>query len=88
MNRTVKDAAAKAFHYETTQALPARVLAFVRPRFVAACNFAKRLKMLRWRTPFQAICDAWKQDPAAFKINPHHLATGLYIADALHDGGA
>ncbi len=73
MNRTVKDATTKVFHYETTKALCAHVLAFV-----AAYNFAKHLKALRWRTPFQAICDAWKTDPSAFKINPHHLTPGLY----------
>ncbi len=73
MNRTVKDATTKMFHYETTQALCAHVLAFV-----AAYNFAKHLKALQWRTPFQIICNAWKTDPASFKINPHHLTPGLY----------
>ena len=33
-------------------------------------------KALRWRTPFQAICDAWTKDPSGFKINPHHLIPG------------
>jgi hypothetical protein len=61
------------FHYEATQALCAHVLALV-----AAYNFAKHLKALRWRTPFQIICDAWKNDPASFKINPHHLTPELY----------
>jgi hypothetical protein len=30
------------------------------------------------RSPFdiQAVCDAWKADPSAFKINPHHLIPG------------
>jgi transposase-like protein len=41
--------------------------------FVTAYNFAKHLKALRWRTPLQAICDAWTKQPSAFKINPHHL---------------
>src|SRR3712207_382979 len=71
MNRTVKEATVKAFHYETAEALSAHVLAFVR-----AYNFAKHLKALRWRTPFQAICDAWAKDPSIFKINPHHLIPG------------
>jgi hypothetical protein len=44
--------------------------------FVAAYNFAKYLKALRWRTPFQAICDAWQANPSAFKIDPHHLIPG------------
>jgi transposase InsO family protein len=71
MNRTVKEATIKAFHYPGLEALKAHVLAFVR-----AHNFAKHLKALRWRTPFQAICDAWAKDPSIFKINPHHLFPG------------
>src|SRR3712207_28187 len=71
MNRTVKEATVKAFHYPDLEALKAHVLAFVR-----AYNFAKHLKALRWRTPIQAICDAWAKDPSIFKINPHHLIPG------------
>ncbi len=71
MNRTVKDATIKAFHYPDLEALKAHVLAFIQ-----AYNFAKHLKALRWRTPFQAICDAWKTTPSTFKINPHHLIPG------------
>jgi transposase InsO family protein len=71
MNRTVKEATIKAFHYPDLEALKAHVLAFV-----TAYNFAKHLKALRWRTPFQAVCDAWTKDPAIFKINPHHLIPG------------
>ena len=71
MNRTVKDATIKAFHYPGLDALKAHVLAFI-----TAYNFAKHLKALRWRTPFQAICNAWTKEPAIFKINPHHLIPG------------
>ena len=71
MNRTVKDATVKAFHYPGLDALQAHVLAFVR-----AYNFAKHLKALRWRTPFQTICDAWTKEPVHFRINPHHLIPG------------
>jgi transposase InsO family protein len=68
MNRTIKDATVKAFHYENLESLTAHVLAFV-----TAYNFAKHLKALRWRTPFQAIQEAWTKDPSPFKINPHQL---------------
>jgi transposase-like protein len=71
MNRTVKEATIKAFHYPDLEALRAHVLAFV-----TAYNFAKHPKAPRWRTPFQAVCDAWKADPAPFKVNPHHLIPG------------
>ena len=68
MNRTIKDATVKAFHYENLESLKAHVLAFV-----TAYNFAKHLKALRWRTPSQAIQEAWTKDPSPFKINPHQL---------------
>jgi transposase InsO family protein len=71
MNRTVKEATIKAFHYPDLEALEAHVLALVR-----AYNFARHLKALRWRTPFQAVLDAWTKDPSSFKINPHHLIPG------------
>jgi transposase InsO family protein len=71
MNRSVKDATIKAFHYPDLDALEAHVLAFV-----TAYNFAKHLKALRWRAPFQAMCDAWNADPSAFTIDPHHLIPG------------
>ena len=71
MNRTVKEATIKAFHYPNLDALKAHVLTFI-----TAYNFAKHLKALHWRTPFQAICDAWTKDPAPFRINPHHLIPG------------
>jgi transposase InsO family protein len=52
MNRTVKDATVKVFPYPDLESLKAHVLAVV-----TAYNFAKHLKRLQWRTPFQAICE-------------------------------
>jgi transposase InsO family protein len=74
MNRTVKEATVKVFHYETIEHLTEHVSAFV-----MAYNFARHLKSLRWRTPYRTICDAWTRDPAPFKLNPHHLIPGPYI---------
>ena len=71
MNRTIKEATVKVFHYPGLASLKAHVLAFV-----AAYNFAKHLKALRWQTPFEAICKAWTKDPTDFKINPRHLIPG------------
>ena len=71
MNRTVKDATIEVFHHPDLEALKAHLLASV-----VAYHFAKHLKRLWWRTPFQAVRDAWKADPSAFKIDPHHLIPG------------
>ncbi|WP_429181170.1 IS481 family transposase [Aeromonas salmonicida] len=73
MNRTVKDATIKSFHYPDFDALKAHVRAFI-----TAYNFAKHLKALRWRTPFKTICDAWIKTPDRFKLQPHHLIPGPY----------
>ena len=29
-----------------------------------------------WRTPFQAICDAWAKDPSILEMDPRHLIPG------------
>jgi transposase-like protein len=73
MNRTIKEATTKVFHYPDLESLKAHVLAFI-----TACNFSKHLKALRWKTPFEAVCDAWTKDPAIFKMNPRHLIPGPY----------
>jgi hypothetical protein len=69
----IEEATVRAFHYETLDRLKAHLDAFI-----AAYNFAKHLKSLRWRTPFQAICDAWTKQPDPFTINPHQLIPGLH----------
>lgn len=71
MNRTLQEATVRTFHHETLASLTAHL-----QTFVMADNFAKHLKAPRWRTPFQALCDAWTKDPSAFKVNPHHLIPG------------
>jgi hypothetical protein len=71
MNRTIKEATIKAFHYPDFAALKAHVLAFV-----MAYNFARHLTALRWRTPFKVICEARTKYSERFTINPHHLIPG------------
>ena len=71
MNRTVKEATIKAFHYPDLESLKAHVTAFV-----SAYNFVKHLKALRWKTPFEAVCHAWTTTPNILKLNPCHLIPG------------
>lgn len=71
MNRTIKDATIKTYHYDDLENLKAHVMAFV-----TAHNFAKHLKALKWRTPYQVICEAWTKHPSIFKVNPRHLIPG------------
>ncbi len=71
MNRTIKEATVKRFYYETHDQLRQHLT-----DFVAAYNFARRLKTLRGLTPYEAICKAWTDDPSRFISNPHHQSLG------------
>jgi len=68
MGRAIEDATVGLFRYDDIGRLKAHVLAFV-----AGYNASKHLKALGWRTPHQAICDAWAKDPSIFKVDPHGL---------------
>lgn len=73
MSRTLEEATVRGFHHETRAGLEAHLRAYV-----VAYNLGKHLKRLRGRTPFQAVCDAWKKAPTRLKVDPHHLIPGPY----------
>ena len=74
MNRTLKDATVRSYHYQTHEQLQEHLAVFV-----SAYNFAKRLKALAGLTPFEAICKAWTIEPQRFRLSPDHLTSGLNI---------
>ncbi len=74
MNRTIKEATVRAFHYASASELKQHLHAFL-----LAYNCARRLKTLKGRTPYEFICQRWTIEPARFKINPHHHTPGLKI---------
>ncbi|MGA7329450.1 MAG: IS481 family transposase, partial [Rhodomicrobium sp.] len=47
--------------------------------FLAAYNFAKRLKTLRGLTPHECICKCWTENPDQFRLAPIHHMLGLNI---------
>jgi hypothetical protein len=72
MNRTIKDATVKRFHYETHDQLRTHI-----SDFLAACDFARRLKTLSGLTPLEYICRIWTSEPERFNLNPIHQMPGL-----------
>lgn len=72
MNRTLKEATVKRYHYETHDQLR-RHLA----DFVSAYNFGRRLKTLRGLTPYEYICKTWTNQPSRFILDPIHQMPGL-----------
>lgn len=72
MNRTLKEATVRRYHYETHGQLESHLAVFL-----DAYNFARRLKTLRGLTPYEAICKAWVDEPSRFRLDPVHLTSGL-----------
>jgi transposase InsO family protein len=74
MNRTIKDATVKRFHYVSHDQLRQHLT-----DFVAAYNFGRRLKTLRGLTPYEFICKRWTAEPERFTLDPLHQMPGLNI---------
>ena len=79
MNRTLKDAAVKRFHYRSHELLRQHLT-----DFVAAYNFGRRLKTLRGLTPYEFIGQGWTKEPGRFTLNPLHQMPGLNIYLIIH----
>ena len=67
MNRTLK-----RYHYHT-HAQRREHLA----NFVAAYNYARRLKTLQGLAPYEYICKLSTSEPERFPLNPLHQMPGL-----------
>ncbi len=72
MNRTIKEATVRTYHYLSHDHLREHLAAFLN-----AYNFAKRLKTLTGLTPYQFILSCWQKEPKRFISNPHRLSLGL-----------
>jgi len=72
MNRTLKDATVRRYHYDSHDQLW-RHLA----DFIMAYNFARRLKTLKGLTPYEFICKRWTLEPERFRLDPLHQMPGL-----------
>lgn len=72
MNRTIKEATVKRFHYDSHDQLRDHL-----DDFLAAYNFARRLKTLDGLTPYEYICNVWTSEPDRFIVNPIHQMPGL-----------
>ena len=72
MNRTIKDATVRTYHYDNHAQLRTHLRSFL-----DAYNFARRLKTLAGLTPFQFISSCFQKEPDRFTLNPLHLSPGL-----------
>jgi len=72
MNRTIKDATVKRYHYDSHEQLRSHLA-----DFLDAYNFARRLKTLSGLTPYEYICKIWTSEPDRFILHPIHQIPGL-----------
>ena len=72
MNRTTKDATVKRSHDDSHEQLRGHLA-----DFMAAYNFARRLKTLSGLTPYEYICKIWTSEPDRFIVDPIHQMPGL-----------
>ncbi len=72
MNRTIKDGTVKRLHYDSHDQLRTHLA-----DFLAAYNFARRLKTLNGLTPYEYICKVWTSEPEKFIVNTIHQMPGL-----------
>jgi transposase InsO family protein len=71
MNRTIKDATVKRYHYDSHDQLRQHL-----QLFIDAYNHARRLKTLRGLTPYEYVARVWTEEPDRFTIDPYHHSTG------------
>lgn len=72
MNRTLKEATVRRYHYSSHKQLSGHL-----ETFLAAYNFARRLKTLKGLTPHQFIIKCWTEDPNRFTVDPNQHFAGL-----------
>ena len=73
MNRTIKDATVKRYHYDSHTELRTHL-----GLFLDAYNLARRLKTLRGLTPYEFVCQSWTKEPDRFRLDPSHHIPGPY----------
>jgi len=71
MNRTIKEATVKRYHYDSHAQLTAHL-----HDFINAYNYGRHLKTLRGLTPYEYICKCWTREPQRFSLYPYHQRTG------------
>ena len=72
MNRTIKEATVKRYHYDSHERMRRHL-----NLFIDAYNHARRLKTLKGLTPTQFIWKEWTIEPERFILNPIHQMPGL-----------
>lgn len=77
MNRTIKEATVKRYHYDSHDQLRRHL-----SDFVDAYDFGRRLKSLKGLTPYEFVCRCWTTEPKRFKLDQLQKMPGLNTGEA------
>lgn len=72
MVRTIKEATLNSFHFTSINKVRRHV-----GDWLTVYNFAKQLKALRSKTPYEAVEELWKSKPDIFIVKPNHYMLPL-----------
>ena len=72
MNRMIKEVTIKRFHHDNHDQLQTHL-----DDFIAAFDFARRLKTLSGLGPYEHNCKIWTPEPDKFIVRPIHQMPGL-----------
>ena len=71
-NKTIKENTTKKYHYETKEELEKHLI-----HFINFYNFWRKLKSLKFKTPFEKAEEEFEKNWNIFSINPVHYMAGL-----------
>ncbi|WP_434141505.1 IS3 family transposase (plasmid) [Pseudomonas luteola] len=71
MNRTIKDATTKAFHYTSLEELQSHL-----KDYLYTYNSTRPLRALKDRAPISFILEQWHKEPQHFNHDPVQYFTG------------
>ena len=66
MNKTLKEHTTNKYHYDTIEQLKNHLMAFI-----TYYNVQKKLKSLKYKSPYEKILEEYKKDNSLFRLNPH-----------------
>ncbi len=71
-NKTIKNATTKTYHYETVDELKQHLMSYL-----LYYNHQKKLKALKFKTPYTILLEKFDSSPELFKDNPYLKFRGL-----------
>jgi len=74
MNRVLKGHTTKLYHYDTLDMLKKHMMSFL-----LLYNYQKKLKALKYQTPYDTMIKIYQDNPEYFKLNPVSKSLGLNI---------